>query len=134
MFWLPDESRMPASPRDPDDTELTRASRRRFLTGAAGLAAVGAAGTRADANPKNLPPNVPSWTRALGDGAGVRPYGQPSKFEKHVVRRDVPWLTATRESSVSFTPPHELDGIIKTGSASSATTEASPRSIRRIIG
>ena len=88
------------------------ASRRRFLAGAAGLVAGGAAGGSAHADPKNLPPNVPAWTRALGDGAGVRPYGQPSRFEKHVIRRDVPWLTASRESSVSFTPLHELDGII----------------------
>ncbi len=29
-----------------------------------------------------------------------------------MVRRDVAWLTASRESSVSFTPLHELDGII----------------------
>jgi len=36
----------------------------------------------------------------------------PSKFEQHVVRRDVEWLTASRESSVSFTPIHALDGII----------------------
>jgi sulfane dehydrogenase subunit SoxC len=99
-------------PRDPDHPAPPRASRRRFLTGAAGLAALGAAGSRAAADPSNLPPNVPAWTRTLGDGAGVRPYGQPSRFEKQVIRRDVPWLTATRESSVSFTPLHELDGII----------------------
>src|SRR5690242_18169247 len=103
---------MAAPPPDPDDTEPKDALRRRFLTGAAGLVAAGAAGGTAAADPKNLPPNVPSWTRSLGDGAGVRPYGQPSRFEKHVIRRDVPWLTATRESSVSFTPLHELDGII----------------------
>ena len=29
-----------------------------------------------------------------------------------MIRRDVEWLTASRESSVSFTPLHELDGII----------------------
>ena len=63
-------------------------------------------------NAKNLPPNVPDWTRQLGDGVGVRPYGHPSKFEKDVIRRTVPWLTATPESSVAFTPLHELDGII----------------------
>ena len=48
----------------------------------------------------------------LGDGVAVRPYGKPSKHEAHVIRRDVQWLTASRESSVSFTPLHELDGII----------------------
>ncbi len=36
----------------------------------------------------------------------------PSRYEKNVVRRDVPWLTASPESSVNFTPLHDLDGII----------------------
>jgi sulfane dehydrogenase subunit SoxC len=86
-------------------------SRRKFLATAAGLTAAAAA-TPALGNPKNQPPNVADWTRALGDGVATRPYGHPSKFEKEVVRRDVQWLTASRESSVSFTPLHELDGII----------------------
>jgi sulfane dehydrogenase subunit SoxC len=63
-------------------------------------------------DPKNQPPNVPDWTKAAGDGVGVRAYGTPSKFEKGVIRRTVPWLTATPESSVSFTPLHALEGII----------------------
>jgi sulfane dehydrogenase subunit SoxC len=88
-------------------------SRRTLIAGAAGAAGAAVAGDAARAgDPNNLPPNVPTWTRALGDGVAVRPYGQPSKFEKHVIRRDVQWLTASRESSVSFTPLHELDGII----------------------
>lgn len=95
---------------NPSDTS-TRPSRRRFLAGAAGLAAAGAAGA-ARADNANLPPNVATWSKTLGDGVGVRPYGHPSPFEKEVVRRDVQWLTASRESSVSFTPLHDLDGII----------------------
>ncbi len=87
-------------------------SRRGFLAGAAGLAAGSAAPRALADNVKNLPPNVPDWTRALGDGVAVRTYGNPSKHEKHVARRDVSWLTATPESSVSFTPLHQLDGII----------------------
>src|ERR1051325_1752977 len=91
-----------------DDTSEKRPTRRGLLT-----AAGAAPSTPAFAgNPKNLPPNVPDWTRQLGDGVAVRPYGQPSKHEAHVIRRDVQWLTASRESSVSFTPLHELDGII----------------------
>ena len=91
-----------------------RASRRGFLTAAGGLAATALASqARAGAgNPANQPPNVPEWTRTLGEGVAVRPYGKPSKFEKDVIRRDVEWLTASRESSVSFTPLHELEGII----------------------
>ncbi|MGH6675757.1 MAG: sulfite dehydrogenase, partial [Xanthobacteraceae bacterium] len=41
-----------------------------------------------------------------------RPYGSPSKFESGVIRRDVPWLTATSQSSVSFTPLQNMHGII----------------------
>src|SRR5689334_9157741 len=93
-------------------TDETRASRRRFLTAAAGLAAAGVSAPAALADPKNLPPTVADWTRQLGEGVGVRGYGSPSKYEKDVVRRTVPWLTATPESSVSFTPLHQLDGII----------------------
>ena len=92
-------------------THKTPTTRRRFLGGAAGLAAAGLTAARAD-NAKNLPPNVANWTRQLGEGVGVRAYGVPSKYEKDVVRRTVPWLTATPESSVSFTPLHQLDGII----------------------
>ena len=99
-----------SEPIEPDNAPK-RASRRRFLTGAAGLAAASAAGA-ALANDKNLPPNVAGWSKQLGDGVGVRPYGNPSKYEKDVARRTVPWLTATPESSVSFTPLHQLDGII----------------------
>jgi sulfane dehydrogenase subunit SoxC len=91
------------------DQDKKRQSRRGFLAGAAGIVTAGAA--RAD-NPQNLPPNVPDWTKTLGEGVGVRAYGLPSKHERHVIRRTVPWLTATPESSVSFTPLHALDGII----------------------
>jgi sulfane dehydrogenase subunit SoxC len=92
-------------------------NRRRFL-GAAGVAGASAAASilPVRAAPPDKPDpaitEVQDWARALGDGVAARPYGTPSKFEKHVVRRDVEWLTASRESSVNFTPLHELDGII----------------------
>jgi sulfane dehydrogenase subunit SoxC len=92
-------------------------NRRRFL-GAAGLAgagvALGARPLKAEDAPKPDPliTEVQDWNRYLGEGVAKRPYGMPSKFEKHVIRRDVSWLTAVPESSVSFTPLHELDGII----------------------
>lgn len=87
-------------------------SRRRFLATASGLVAAGVASPVIAQESKALPPNVADWTKALGEGVVAHPYGSPSKFEKHVIRRDVEWLTASRESSVSFTPLHELDGII----------------------
>lgn len=65
----------------------------------------------ADAD-KALPPNIPPWTHSLGPGVVDRPYGKPSDYEKNVIRRFVPWLTATRQSTVSFTPLQSLHGII----------------------
>jgi sulfane dehydrogenase subunit SoxC len=98
------------SPAKPDAL-----SRRRFLGGAA-VAGAGLAGTglaRAEtAKPDPLITEVQDWSRYLGEGVDKRPYGTPSRFEKDVIRRDVSWLTASPESSVNFTPLHELDGII----------------------
>jgi sulfane dehydrogenase subunit SoxC len=93
------------------------ATRRSVLGGglAAGAAALGGpalAASEEPGNPANLPPNVPPWTRVLGDGVAVRAYGKPAKQEAHIIRKDVPWLTPSPHSSVSFTPLHELDGII----------------------
>ena len=95
--------------------EKPLASRRMFLRSglaAGGALAAGAANAMPPGNPDNQPPNVADWTRSLGEGVGVRAYGKPSSFESGVVRRDVEWLTASRESSVSFTPLHALDGMI----------------------
>jgi sulfane dehydrogenase subunit SoxC len=91
-------------------------SRRGFMS-AAGLAGAGLASAslpvRAEAGkPDPLITEVQDWNRYLGEGVDKRPYGMPSPYEKHVMRRDVSWLTASPESSVNFTPLHELDGII----------------------
>ena len=104
-----------------DSKHPSTRSRRQFLK-SAGMAAgalVAAGGrpawsqaTTAEPNPENLPPHVADWSKYLGEGVADRPYGKPSKFEAHVVRRDVEWLTASRQSSVNFTPWHELDGIL----------------------
>ena len=92
-------------------------SRRTFLKGT-GLAAAGGAaaaiGTTglAAAAPDPLITNVQPWQQYLGASVDDRPYGVPSQYEKHVVRRSVEWLTASRESSINFTPLHQLDGIV----------------------
>jgi sulfane dehydrogenase subunit SoxC len=89
-------------------------NRRSFLK-SAGVAAAATAVTLRGAQAAEPDPaivNVPDHSKYLGEGVQSHPYGSPSKFEAHVVRRDVEWLTATRESSVNFTPLHELDGII----------------------
>jgi sulfane dehydrogenase subunit SoxC len=100
-----------------DKTSAEFLNRRRFLS-AAGLAGAGVAMTSMpvlageSAKPDPMITEVQDWERYLGDGVDKRPYGMPSKFEKNVIRRDVSWLTASPESSVNFTPLHELDGII----------------------
>ena len=93
--------------------QIWRSSRRSFLR--LGAAAAGGAmlvRTGNAAAPESSPPGEPDWTAATGAGVVDQPYGAPSKFEKDVIRRNVPWLTATPESSVSFTPLQSLDGII----------------------
>jgi sulfane dehydrogenase subunit SoxC len=90
---------------------------RRGFLGAAGAGAVvvttgGAAFAQSARKPDPLITEVQDWNRYLGESVAAHPYGMPSKFEKHVIRRDVEWLTASRESSINFTPIHALDGII----------------------
>ena len=80
------------------------------LMGAAALAG-GAAASRAAAS-ESVITEIQDWNRYPGDGVDARPYGTPSQFEAHVVRKNVPWLTSDAISSINFTPLHELDGII----------------------
>jgi len=106
------------------DEPAAHSDRRGFLkaTLAGGLAAAGATTVLAQGkpaavappgpNPKNQPPKVADWSRYLGDGVTDHPYGMPIKYESHVVRKTVEWLTADRQSSINFTPLHALDGII----------------------
>ncbi|MGI8894989.1 MAG: molybdopterin-dependent oxidoreductase, partial [Casimicrobiaceae bacterium] len=61
---------------------------------------------------KNLPPNVPEWSKTLGAPVLAAPYGVPAKYEASVKRRESPGLTRTPHSSVSFTPLQNLFGII----------------------
>ena len=69
-------------------------ARRSFLRGgmaaADGVAAT-ALGARAvsAATPDPLITEVQEWNQYLGDGVDAAPYGQPSEFEAHVVRRYV---------------------------------------------
>lgn len=91
---------------------LPAAARRDFLKKGIALAAgAGAAGSGAVAR-ANETLTVPPWSKQLGRGVVSQPYGMPSSFEDKVVRRNVPWLTADIHSSISFTPLHELKGII----------------------
>lgn len=90
--------------------------RRNFLLGGLGLmggAAAGSLGMIPSAGASsNLPPDVPVWSKTLGPGVVTNPYGQPSRFEAGVKRRNVDWLTADRIASISFTPLGDITGII----------------------
>lgn len=87
-----------------------RAFLKRSIAGAAVVA--GAAGAGGAAAGERVITETQDWNRYPGDGVDARPYGKPSQFEAHVVRKNVPWLTSDAISSVNFTPLHELDGII----------------------
>ena len=87
-------------------------SRRAFLRGAAAVGGATAMGTSAAAQGDPAITELKPWNQFLGDGVDASPYGMPSKFEAHVRRQDVPWLTADPISSINFTPLHEMDGII----------------------
>ena len=95
---------------------MTSSGRRGFLKG--GLAALGggallsATAGKSALGAKEADIRIEDWNRDLGDAVISNPYGMPSEFEEHVVRRNVEWLTVTQESSVSFTPLHDLDGFI----------------------
>lgn len=113
--------RTPDEPRTLASEEQKRVDRRDFLRGtAASLAgAVIAAGavkpadaqTAADGKIDVFAPRSPSMDE-LGESVIAHPYGMPSQFEASVIRRNVPFLTAEQDSSVSFTPLQDLDGII----------------------
>ena len=98
--------------RHDDPTRKVRQERRRFLRnglfGGLGVLAAGKAAAAQEAAPLE----IPDWTRFPGPGVGTDPYGKPSVFEKHVVRRFLPWMRPVPESSVSFTPLQDLYGII----------------------
>ena len=90
------------------------ATTRRYIVGAAAALSalpMGRAAAQAG-NADNLPPNLPEWSRTPGAGVIEEAYGTRSAHEAQVLRRYVPWLTADRISSVSFTPLAEMHGII----------------------
>ena len=122
-----------------NENELALTSRRHFLRGGAAIGgaaiAGGFAGTpAAQAEANNLPPNVPEWMKAPGDPMGSQLYGEPSPFEKNVIK-NIPKNLPQYISASGRTPLQDLDGIITpTDCFTSATMEASPPSIRRSIG
>jgi sulfane dehydrogenase subunit SoxC len=101
------------------NVKLSPSSRRQFLKksmllSATMMATGGSSHLHAEyqVNEKNLPPHNPEWGLKWGRDNNHDPYGKPSRFEKHVVRREVPWLTADKKAAISFTPLQDLKGII----------------------
>jgi sulfane dehydrogenase subunit SoxC len=105
------------------DLPSAAVARRNFLkrggvgavaTAAAALQIPAAAATEAAvpaaSGAANLPPNIPEWTKSLGEPT-ASPYGLPSKFEKTAIRSLYPGLKEPM-SAYSTTPLQELDGII----------------------
>jgi sulfane dehydrogenase subunit SoxC len=95
-----------------DDPTKPGTSRRAFLRGSALAAGALAAGRASAAGPDPLITEVQPWAQVFGDGVDAVPYGLPIRFEDHVVRRNVEWLTADVTSSINFTPIHALEGTI----------------------
>ena len=102
----------------PEAVRRTPRSRRQIL--AAGSALVGGGLAEVIALParaetmggiENMPPHVPRWMKEPGADVGSQLYGQPSEFEKDVIR-NVPKNGKQYSSSASRTPLQELDGII----------------------
>ncbi|CAO4179420.1 sulfite dehydrogenase [Methylorubrum populi] len=101
----------------PGATGLMARSRRQIL--AAGTALVGgsfagravAAETGGADTPPQGPPQVPRWMKEPGADVGSELYGQPSTYEKGVIR-NVPKDGKQYTSAASRTPLQELDGII----------------------
>jgi sulfane dehydrogenase subunit SoxC len=108
-MWVPDLRRR-TSVRGRDSH--VPAGRRKFIKLGAALAGGALFGRGVAQANDAFPPKDPPWSQSLGPGIVERPYGQPSHFVKDVIRRNVPWLTASRESSVSFSPIQDLNGII----------------------
>ena len=97
-----------------NDEPETGTSRRGFLRQSALAGAGLVAGTTVAhaAGPDPLITEVQPWATEFGDPVDAAPYGMPIRFEQHVVRRNVEWLTESPVSSINFTPIHALEGTI----------------------
>lgn len=97
-----------------EQIEQVKAGRRGFLRGAlaaAGTAMAGGALAQAgQGDPAIL--QLPEHSMALGQSVAARGYGQPSKYEANLQRRQSPGLTRVSQASVSFCPLQGLFGII----------------------
>ncbi|QJR15074.1 sulfite dehydrogenase [Usitatibacter palustris] len=100
-----------------DEIAAVQSGRRDFLRNAF-LAAAGTLGAQAAiAQPPGYKGDsaileLPEHSKGLGQPVAARAYGEPSKFEKNLQRRESPGLTRVAAASVSFAPLQGLFGII----------------------
>ncbi len=85
--------------------------RRGFLRAGAGTAAAAIAWARAKAD---APPDIPAQMQEQGAAVLSPPYGQPSPFERDVIRR-VRSVSSIPSVGSSMTPLADLYGIITPG-------------------
>ena len=99
---------------DADGVRAVSRGRRDFLRTAFVTALAGAAGSAQAQSVQGDPDilNLPAWSTTLGQPVAATPYGQPSQYERNLVRRQSPGLTQVGESSVSFTPLQGSFGIL----------------------
>lgn len=83
--------------------------RRGLIAGASALAGGLLTGAKAAAQPSD-PALIPEWMRT--QGAPIRPYGEPSPFEKNVIRRPRGKLPLFPTSTINDTPLQDLHGIV----------------------
>ena len=95
-----------------EDSGRVRVARRSLLQMTGALASGLLLDSRRVHAEEAAPPGDNSWSQSLGAGVVDRPYGKPADGEAGVIRRNVPWLTAGTQSSISFSPLQDLHGII----------------------
>ncbi len=94
-----------------DDTR--RSFIRKSLMAAGAALAGGGVARAATQNPPDQMITEPRpWSTSLGKPVAFHPYGQPSKYEVNLQRRQSPGLTAVSQASVAFSPLQGMFGII----------------------
>ena len=101
-------------PQDADraNSRKREVSRRAVLRGGAALTAIAGPAlipAEAGAQQANAPLAVPDWMKEQGAPILSPPYGLPSEYEKHVVRR-YREVRATNTAATTFAPLQELYG------------------------
>ncbi|WP_180683752.1 sulfite dehydrogenase [Tepidicella baoligensis] len=107
----------PENHLSPERLEQARKARRSFMgkalaMGAGAMAATATASRALAAEGEDAILNLPEHTTGLGQPVAALGYGQPSKWEANLQRRESPGLTRVSQASVSFTPLQGLFGII----------------------